>query len=131
MSFKEYEMPIVINARTNGSGLWSKAEELITVYRLVLSFNTDDEDSDEYHWGELMAFFETDNWNVRDKGLIYTDKQWMEEFTNGLFKDYNFNIGAITNIGYSEQGMQGMNYVSMDVGKDFINDWLRIQRGKP
>jgi hypothetical protein len=31
--------------------------------------------------------------------------------------------GLVVDICYSEQGMQGDNYVSLDVGKDFLDSW--------
>jgi hypothetical protein len=54
------------------------------------------------------------------EGLIYTDKGFMTELkalleANGL---------DASDIGYSEQGMQGENYVSLDVGENFIGSWL-------
>jgi len=31
--------------------------------------------------------------------------------------------GLTVDLCYSEQGMQGDNYVSLDVGKDFLDSW--------
>jgi hypothetical protein len=31
--------------------------------------------------------------------------------------------GLVVDLCYSEQGMQGDNYVSLDVGKDFLDSW--------
>jgi hypothetical protein len=58
--------------------------------------------------------------------LIYTDKLWLREFKAGL-RDTGLSIKATQNVGYSEQGMQGNDYVSMDVGPTFYKSWLRLQ----
>jgi hypothetical protein len=33
--------------------------------------------------------------------------------------------GLVVDLCYSEQGMQGDNYVSLDVGKEFLDSWAR------
>jgi hypothetical protein len=39
-----------------------------------------------------------------------------------------FSTDAILHVSYSEQGMQGGNYVSMDVGSDFIQECEALYR---
>jgi len=34
----------------------------------------------------------------------------------------------VQNVSYSEQGMQGDNYVSMDIGPTFYASWKRLQK---
>ena len=114
-------MDIVINANTNGKGLWSEKQELITCIKLELEYDTR-----YYSGGSLDIFFITDNWNVKKDGLIYTDPQWIKEFKEGLVRDYNFSEESIDNIGYSEQGRQGIDYINLDVGNTFIKEWRRI-----
>jgi hypothetical protein len=33
--------------------------------------------------------------------------------------------GLVVDLCYSEQGMQGDNYVSLDVGAEFLDSWAR------
>jgi hypothetical protein len=39
-----------------------------------------------------------------------------------------FSVQALADIDYSEAGMQGNNYVSMDVGGDFIRECEALYR---
>ena len=52
-------------------------------------------------------------------GLIYSDPQWIKEFRL-LLKAHGFSYAAAENVDYSEKGMQGVNYVSLDAGRTFI-----------
>ncbi len=54
-------------------------------------------------------------------GLIYTDKIWINEF-RALMRSLGFTRNAVNDISYSEQGMQGEDFVSMDVGEDFLRE---------
>jgi hypothetical protein len=53
--------------------------------------------------------------------LIYTDPRWIGEF-RALMRSLGFTSQACEDINYSEQGMQGDNYVSMDVGPPFLRE---------
>lgn len=99
---------------TDGKGLWSSFEQTVTVVRVELAYTNDEGD-----FGELRAYFE--NWDVNETGLIYTDPRWINEF-RGLMKSLGFTRNACDDIDYSEAGMQGDDYVSMDVGADFMRE---------
>ena len=102
---------------TGGDGLWSRFKRLVPVTRLELSAN------DESDYGELRVYFDVRNWNVNKLGLIYTDRAFMNSLQRRLDK-----MGlAGTDVSYSEQGMQGDDYVSCDVGADFIASWQALQ----
>ena len=58
--------------------------------------------------------------NTIDDGLIYTDPLFLEEFKLLLAQESLDN----SDISYSEQGMQGDDYVSFDVGYNFLKSWL-------
>ncbi len=99
---------------TNGNGLWSDVAKSVEVVDMQLGYV-----ADELDFGELRVYFNTDSWDVSKDGLIYTDsrfKQDLREFLNahGL-------PGA--DVDYSEQGMQGDDYVSCDIGKKFLKAW--------
>jgi len=55
---------------------------------------------------------------VNKDGLIYTDGQFAEDLANFLVA-HGLDAGA----SYSEQGMQGDDYVSLDVEGKFIASW--------
>jgi hypothetical protein len=50
-----------------------------------------------------------------------------KEFKVGM-RAAGFSILAVRDIKYSEQGMQGNNYVSMDVDKPFYPSWKRLNK---
>lgn len=101
----------IVTLQTAGDGYWSERAAAVRVTELKLGWIDDEEE-----YGELCVHFNTDDWRVNEHGLIYTDKQFMKEL-----RAYCNSIGlAGDSIDYSEQGMQGDNYVSCDVGKKFI-----------
>lgn len=98
------------------NGLWSNAAKAVTIVEVWLSSV-----NDEGNFGELCARFDTKTWNCDQDGLIYTDGIWINEF-RALMRSLGFTRNAVNDISYSEQGMQGYNYVSMDVGEDFLRE---------
>ena len=104
---------------TDGKGLWTNFEQTVTVVRVELFPHGDH--GEAANFGELLAYFDTRTWDVNETGLIYTDPRWIDEF-RGLMKSLGFTRNACDDITYSEQGMQGDNFVSMDVGEDFMRE---------
>jgi len=96
---------------TNGRGLWSNVAKDVKVTGMNLSYISDERD-----FGELRVYFDTKFWNVNTDGLIYTDRQFESELM-ALLTQLGLDNSEV---GYSEQGMQGNNYVSLDVGEKFI-----------
>jgi hypothetical protein len=76
--------------------------------------------SDEQDFGELRVYFDTDTWNVNTDGLIYTDSKFKQDLMKFVKEQ-----GLVVDLCYSEQGMQGDNYVSLDVGAEFLDSWAR------
>lgn len=110
---------------TNGSGFWSHHQREVAVTGLeFIDYSECDSECDtecDTAFGELRVYFDTGTWDVSQHGLIYTDKQFLVEL-----KDYLVRASYdISDIEYSEQGMQGDNYVSLDVGQAFITSWNR------
>jgi len=99
---------------TGGGGYWSNTEQAVRITDMRLGYI-----SDELDFGELRVYFHTDSWDVNKQGLIYTDKQFISELRQ--FLDTHGLQGS--DVSYSEQGMQGDNYVSCDVGKKFLKAW--------
>ena len=97
---------------TAGDGYWSTAVKPVSIVDIQLSaFNK--------KYGELRVYFNSADWDNDTDGLIYSDmgfKQHLLQFLADNDIDYR-------SVSYSEQGMQGDDYVSFDVEKDFIKTW--------
>lgn len=107
--------PVVLT--TAGDGYWSRKQANVKVTSFSMPYLNGKRD-----FGELRVFFDTDTWNVKTDGLIYTDSKFESELKTLLD-----TLGlAGSNVTYSEQGMQGRDYVSCDVGKAFIDSWEKI-----
>jgi hypothetical protein len=124
-------MIVSINCHTNGKGHWSEEQRLVIINRLGIGYSSLNYYPEDPFHGELRAYFDPfgfthGSWNVPGHGLIYTDRQWMKEFKVGM-RAAGFSIRAVQNISYSEQGLQGSDYVSMDIGPVFYASWLRLQ----
>ena len=109
-----YKVNATLN--TNGMGYWSRAVAAVEITALQLAYINDEQD-----FGELRVYFNTKTWDVNKQGLIYTDKLFMRELCE-LLTQKGFDVKDVS---YSEQGMQGDNYVSCDVGKLFINTFMQ------
>lgn len=116
MPFNTYSFELNTSIPTSGDGYWSRKVALVDVTRGVCVVYYDDDDvRDPY--GELRLYFTSDSWQTPRDGLIYTDKKFLEVLRLKLFA-----LGIEhSDISYSEQGMQGIEYVSFDVGHKFIN----------
>jgi hypothetical protein len=89
-------------------GLWSNAKKCVT----AIGYEVYDNQGDDF--GELRVYFKTDTWNVETDGLIYTDTDFLEGVRD------SFGNGDIH---YSEHGMQGDDFVSFDVGREFLQTY--------
>jgi len=112
----EFEKKVNWQTHTSGNGLWSTEQKAVTILEVSLR-NV----NDEGNFGELCARFDTKTWNCDANGLIYTDSVWLDEF-RALMRSLGFTRAAVNDISFSEQGMQGYNFVSMDVGSDFLRE---------
>ena len=99
---------------TGGTGYWSRAKRVVRVTDVQLVSVSDEQD-----FGELKVYFDTACWDVNQLGLIYTDSNFLAELQRRLSQQSL----AGQDISYSEQGMQGDDYVSLDVGAKFIATW--------
>jgi len=101
---------------TAGDGYWSRKAKAVEITGLQLSYT-----NDELDFGELRVRFNTKTWDVNKDGLIYTDSLFEEELC-ALLTELGFDSSDVS---YSEQGMQGDTYVSLDVGECFINTFMQ------
>jgi len=98
---------------TSGDGYWSNVSKPVEIVDMRINYVNDEQD-----FGELCVYFNTDTWNVNTDGLIYTDSQFKIDLM-AFIKQH----GLVVDLSYSEQGMQGDDYVSLDVGKEFLDSW--------
>ena len=101
---------------TSGDGLWSRAAKPVLITNMRVAYVNDEND-----FGELRVYFDTQFWDVNTDGLIYTDSSFLADLQEFL----NTQGLAGSDVEYSEQGMQGDNYVSCDVGECFINTFMQ------
>ena len=101
---------------TAGDGYWSDVAKSVNVTKLGLGYVNDEED-----FGELCVYFDR-HWDVSKDGVIYTDSLFLEQLQTKL-AECGFDA---TDVSYSEQGMQGDNYVSCDVGEKFLQSWFKV-----
>lgn len=99
---------------TAGDGYWSAVQTAVTITNMQVAYCNDERD-----FGELRVYFDQATWNTEFDGLIYTDSDFLNELQ--LFLVQHGLAGA--DVDYSEQGMQGDDYVSLDVGAPFIASW--------
>jgi hypothetical protein len=112
---KDNGVGIAATLHTSGDGYWSGEQRAVEITGLCLSYVNDEET-----FGELRVYFNTDTWDTMQHGLIYTDELFIKEL-----EAYLIGQGlAGGDVNYSEQGMQGDNYVSLDVGDKFIASWF-------
>jgi hypothetical protein len=102
---------------TSGSGYWSDVAKAVTITDISLGMGMQDGDS---IFGELQVYFDLATWNPDNDGLIYTDRQFLAELQ--AFLSAHGLPGE--DVSYSEQGMQGDDYVSLDAGTAFYKAWM-------
>ena len=94
---------------TTGDGLWSNKKTSVK----CIGYEVHGKQSARF--GELRIYFDTTTWDVDEYGLIYTDTGFLagvrDAFVHG------------DDIDYSEQGMQGDDFVSFDVGTEFLMNY--------
>jgi hypothetical protein len=110
------------SASTDGKGLWSNHKTNVNIKECDIHYlSRHTEKRDRFH-AELRVYFSMKDWDTRKHGLIYTDKTWIKHLRNILCEN-GFSKKAARAVDYSEQGMQGDDYVSLDAGSDFIKEF--------
>jgi hypothetical protein len=94
---------------TNGKGLWSGEKRATKVKRIDVE---DSSDSYGKHHYMVNVYLYRGTWNTDKHGLVYTDKLWIKELRD-VMVDAGFK--HLKKIDYTEQGMQGDDYVSLEV----------------
>lgn len=84
---------------TNGRGCWSTEKRAVRITKITV---------EEEYDREVRVYFDKKTWSPEEHGLIYTDPLFLKELKLLLKRK-----GLGTRIDYTEQGMQGDNYVSL------------------
>lgn len=109
-----------IKLKTDGKGLWSNTATDVT----VVDFNVNRiVEKNGHYFGELCVYFDTKTW-PESFGLIYTDKKFLKELRLAFVNVFGLSRTAVNDIDYSEQGMQGTDYVSLNYGSFFIKEYF-------
>ena len=101
-------------------GLWSNKAKAVRIVDMQLGVGTQWEDEEDI-CGELRVYFDTATWDTEEDGLIYTDELFVKELQQ--FLDAQGLPGK--DVWYSEQGMQGDDFVSLDAGTEFYEAWMK------
>lgn len=113
-------MEVKFVTHTDGKGLYTSHAAEIIITRIYLNWFDNDEPGKLY--GELHAVFDP-KWNPQERGDIYTDSLWLREF-NACLQELGCPRKSVS---YSESGMQGDTYVSMDVANKFLTSKIGQQ----
>lgn len=103
-------MQAILN--TDGMGYWSDVAKAVAITEIQVSVFDETRE-----FGEMRVYFDENTWDVEEDGLIYTDDLFLNMLNEHLA---SYGLPAVE---YSEQGMQGDDYVSLDVEADFIKVW--------
>lgn len=109
-----------IECHTDGNGYWTDKKKPVSIVRVV--WETEDPDVEDGLPGEtfVCAYFDPQTWNTHLDGLLYTDKRFLSELREGLLREAD--VGGLPgdlrwrDIDYTEQGMQGDDYVHLILG---------------
>jgi len=107
-------IPVNKIMNVGNKGLWNRASKAVFVTKIMMFVGTtiDDPDDDPYS-SDLRIFFKTSTWNIKKHGLIYTEKNFLEEIKSFMLES-GIPGDIVDDVCYSEQGMQGTNFVSCD-----------------
>ena len=103
-------------AHTNGISYWNNTLKRVRLTKIVINIELTPTDDEEYMFFDMNVFFTKNSWDISKDGLIYTDKGFIQEFRDILIS-LGFDPEASVDVRYSEQGMQGENWVNFDAYK--------------
>lgn len=117
---------------TKGDSMWAEGygERRVRVQRLELEVYGDEDSAGEVSCSDLRVYFNTQDWDTAEQGLLYTDsgvdmcvRVLVDMLLQQMHAENAGTMGAaaansiadcVQYIGWSEQGMQGDDYMSFD-----------------
>jgi hypothetical protein len=115
-----FVVPVDAVLHTNGRGFHSRVAKAVRVTRLVMFIELGTE-----YISDLRVDFDPHDWDVQEDGLIYTDPLWLHELQQLLHTQLGIPAEIAHAVGYSEQGMQGEDWVSCDANE--LGDYIQLQ----
>lgn len=91
---------------TSGKGLWSREKRKVKVTDVSIG---------EGGMHEVRVYFSKKSWDPDEHGLIYTDPLFIKQLRKHLIQN-GVPKKVAADLDYTEQGMQGDNYVSLEYG---------------
>lgn len=106
---------------TKGDGHWSETKRTVATSKIEMEVGEASVSLWEYRVClpvYFRAFFPKRAWDTDKYGLIYTDSLWLKDFREQFKTRFPAMAWMANKIDYTEQGMQGDNYVSLVVHLD-------------
>lgn len=110
---KNITVPVSITASTDGMGSWTSERRPMKIHKIRFKpyIYTENGVGSIY----VDASFYVKDWDTDRHGLVYTDEKWLREFRKAFYAKFPAMKGIDPRIDYTEQGMQGRNYVSLQM----------------
>ena len=103
-----------------GDGYWATISQSQDVRITRIELGRGVQFDDERICGHMKVYIDETTWNCERDGHIYTDRTFLSALS-----EYLDGLGLPgSNVGYSEAGMQGSDYVDFDVGTKFYVAWM-------
>lgn len=109
---------------TNGKGYWTDDALPVRITKIILDTHVYDEDDDlDLDLDSppdtfVEVYFSKKTWSLKKNGFIYTDPLFLKELKMKLKEDMKALGHSVSKLNYTEQGMQGEDYVHLMFG-----DW--------
>jgi len=118
--------PVTLKAFGESKGFWTDYEQVaavgITELAVTIELKGRRIDTDLFVL-DIDAYFDTDALPSETYGIVYGDGQFEAEVNRHIGEVFRVN-SPDANIGYTESGMQGDDYISLEG-----NDWWRRHLG--
>jgi hypothetical protein len=117
--------------QTKGDGYWSATNRTVATSKIEMEVG----EASVSLWSysvyleiHFRAFFPKRSWDTDKYGLIYTDSLWIKDFREQFKTRFPAMAWMASKINYTEQGMQGDNYVSLVVHLDSMGQIKRFDK---
>jgi hypothetical protein len=108
---------LTFTGTTNGNSLWSREKNKEVTGDMTFTLLEYD---GETYGGNARFHFNKEEWDINSLGLIYTDEGFLDSVYTAL-NDAGFK-NTLDHIGYSEQGMQGDDYIDFDATIELVEE---------
>ncbi len=116
---------------TRGDGFWSSDKRTVATSKIEMEVGEAYVDLWKYRVClpvYFRAFFPKRSWDTDKYGLIYTDSLWIKDFREQFKTRFPAMAWLAGKIDYTEQGMQGDNFVSLNAHLDSMGQIKRFDK---